>query len=103
MKKYILKFSLAFTLILFTFLPVFSQIEIAPWGNITGIIIDGQLMEFESNLSVVQKDWSHITATGKERQRPKYTRNGDEQIVSTNIDSLYFTEVVRDAGKVVLT
>ena len=99
MKKHIFKFSLLLTIFLFISQLLFSQIEIAPWGNIKGIRIDGQLMEFESNLSVVQNDWSHIIATAKERQRPKYARNGKEQIVTTNIDSLYITEVVTDAGK----
>ena len=78
---------------------MFSQTEVEPWGNITGIRIEGQLMEFETNISVVQKDWSQINATGKERQRPKYSRKGDEPIISSNIDSLYFTETVADAAK----
>jgi hypothetical protein len=99
MKKYIFKVSLSTVFFLFTFLSLFSQTEVEPWGNITGIRIDGQLMEFESNISVVQNDWSRIHATGKEKQRPKYSRKGNEQIISSNIDSLYFTETVADAGK----
>lgn len=79
--------------------PMFSQTEVEPWGNITGIRIDGQLMAFETNISVVQNDWSQISATAKEKQRPKYSRKGDAQIISSNIDSLYFTETVTDTGK----
>lgn len=99
MTKYIFKISSAIALMLISFQPLFSQTEVEPWGNITGIRIDGQLMEFETNISIVQKDWSQVKATAKERQRPKFSREGDKQIISSNIDSLYFTETVADAGK----
>ena len=99
MIKYFVRFTSVLIALLFASVAAFSQVDLEPWGNIAGIRVGGQLMEFESNLSVVQNDWLHITATAKERQRPKYTRNGDEQTVTTNIDSLYITEVVTDAGK----
>ena len=57
------------------------------------------LMEFETYLAVVRKDWTRIKATGKERQRPRYNRNGKQQVVRTVIDSLYFTETVTDVEK----
>jgi hypothetical protein len=69
------------------------------WGNLTGIRVDGQLMEFESSLRVVEKGWNSLTATGKERQRPKYDREGDKQTVITEIRGMKFTEVVGDCGK----
>ncbi|MGH2563763.1 MAG: hypothetical protein ACRDE5_04585, partial [Ginsengibacter sp.] len=98
MTKYI-KTGITLAFFLIVFLPVFSQTEVEPWGNITGIRVHGQLMEFETNISVVQKGWSAINATGKEKQRPKYSREGDKQIISTNIDSLFIKEVVADAGE----
>ncbi|MGI4729216.1 MAG: hypothetical protein ACRYGB_11645 [Janthinobacterium lividum] len=75
-----------------------AQTEVEPWGNITGIRMDGQLMPFETSLSIIGKD-GKITSTGKEKQRPKYTRQGNAQLISTQIDSLYFTEKVSDAGR----
>ncbi len=75
----------------------YTQVEIEPWGNLRGIRIDGQLMEVPGSIAVV-KDGGSITATGKEKQRPKYVRNGTRQIVTTNIDSLYITETVEDQG-----
>jgi hypothetical protein len=75
---------------------VYGQVEMAPWGNITGIRIDGQLIGFESSLRLVENDWSKINATAKERQRPKYIRDGNKQIVTTKIDSVSFTEIVED-------
>lgn len=98
MTKYI-KAGITIVFFLIVFLPVFSQTEVEPWGNVTGIRVEGQLMEFETNISVIQKGGATINATGKEKQRPKYTREGDKQIISTNIDSLYIKEVVADAGE----
>jgi hypothetical protein len=60
---------------------VIAQPEVMAWGNMTGIRIEGQLMEFESSLRVMEKNWSHFTATVKERQQLKYDcdgHNGDE-------------------------
>jgi hypothetical protein len=78
--------------------PVYSQTEVEPWGNITGIRVDGQLMGFESSIWVVGKDWSAIVYTAKERQRPHYTREGKAQHISTLVDSLSFNEAVEDIG-----
>nr|MDQ6890471.1 hypothetical protein [Bacteroidota bacterium] len=74
----------------------YAQTELAPWGNITGIRIDGQLMNFESSLRVVENNWSYIKATARERQRPTYLREGNKQIVTTKIDSITFTETIED-------
>ncbi|HET7117333.1 MAG TPA: hypothetical protein VFI29_12625 [Hanamia sp.] len=93
------KHSLLSTVIFFITMQLFAQAELEPWGNISGIRIDGQLMEFQTNLCVVQNNWKDINTTAKEKQRPHYTRNGYTQTVLTNLDSLYFTEDVTDKGK----
>src|SRR6185437_16920753 len=82
----------------------FSQTEVEPWGNITGIRKGGQLFEFESAISVVGSN-GRVKATGRERQQPRYKRNGDAQEINTRIDSLFFKEVVADvaAGKARVT
>jgi hypothetical protein len=98
-KLFFLKFSFILTCYIFISSSAFSQVELEPWGNLAGIRIDGQLMEVESNLSVVKNDWANIKSTGKERQRPHYQRKGNQQIVTTNIDSLFFSETVFDSGK----
>jgi O-glycosyl hydrolase len=74
----------------------YSQAEVEPWGNITGIRKHGQLFDFESSIKVV--NGNRTISTGKERQRPHYKRNGDEQVVTTNIDSLFFKETLKDIG-----
>lgn len=82
-----------------------AQAELAPWGNLTGIRVSGQLMEFESRLVLVRKDSTDVLFTGKEMQRPKYERRGGAQVVTTSLDQLLFTETVRDstAGSALVT
>lgn len=94
-----LTFKTCFAVLFAVILParhLFAQAEFKPWGNLDGIRIKGQLMEFNTRLVVVYTDWKKIHFTGKEMQRPKYTRNSDElQEVTTMIDSLQFTETVK--------
>ena len=100
MRRLANKVNCVLLLFLFFFLSysVSGQVEIEPWGNLKGIRIDGQLMEVQSSIAVV-KDWSSIQATEKEKQLPKFIRKGNQQIITTNIDSLYFTETVVDTGE----
>jgi hypothetical protein len=72
----------------------FGQAEVEPWGNITGIRKNGQLFDVESSIVVVKG--LYLVSTAKERQQPKYKRSGDEQIITTNMDSLFIKEVVKD-------
>ncbi|MEO6638324.1 MAG: hypothetical protein ABIN25_08610 [Ginsengibacter sp.] len=88
-------------LIVFFIIPAFinsamAQAEVAPWGNITGIRVGGQLMKFESSLRLVENNWATVKTTAMERQRPKYMREGNRQIITTKIDNVNFTERVED-------
>lgn len=74
-----------------------AQVEVAPWGNLTGIRTEGQLLEFGTSLRIVKVD-GKVTETGKERQRPNYARQGNQQVVTTRLDSLNFVETVQDTG-----
>jgi len=82
----------------------FAQAEMEPWGNITGIRKQGQLFDFESRIQIINSK-GLILSTAKERQRPYYKRSGNEQLVATNIDSLFFKETVHDlsGGKIKVT
>ena len=46
---------------------LFAQPEVYPWSNISGIRLDGELMELNSTLGFVGADWSTIRKTAKER------------------------------------
>jgi hypothetical protein len=47
---------------------------------------------------VLSANGKRVAATAKEKQSPKYSRRGDDQIVVTRIDSLFFSQTVTDAG-----
>ncbi len=78
---------------------LFAQTEVMAWGNLTGIRVEGQLMEFETSLRVVGKDWERIEATGKEQQRPKYRREGETQTVITSLGKVVFQQEAKENGK----
>lgn len=79
--------------------PLNAQPEVMAWGNLTGIRMEGQLMEFETSLRVVEKGWLHFNATGKERQQPKYDREGLKQTVNTGIRGIRFLEMIEECDK----
>ncbi len=97
--NYLFRFAILFIINFFASQFLYAQTELEPWGNISGIRVDGELMGIQSNLSIVKNNWSEINFTAKERQRPHYERKGDQQIVTTRIDSLFFTETISEAGK----
>lgn len=76
-----------------------AQTEVMAWSNITGIRVDGQLMEFETSIRAVSKGWTYQDATGKERRRTKYDREGNLQIVTSNIARCNFSQTVMENGK----
>jgi hypothetical protein len=80
---------------------VYSQAEITPWGNLTGIRKQGHLLPLKTSLQYIKSDGVQVLTTERERQRPIYKRNGNQQTVSTNLDSLYFEKTVteQDGGK----
>jgi hypothetical protein len=78
---------------------LYSQAVVEAWGNIKGIRVEGDLMQMESSLDVIKTGWSGIVSTAKERQRPRYRREGNIQTVTTRIDSFYFIQQLEDIGK----
>lgn len=102
--KNILKYSVAGCLVILALINhVVAQTEVEAWGNLKGIRIDGQLINFESSIDVINSDWSTNNATGKERQHPGYVRNANRQIITTQLDSFYITEQIEDLSKGIST
>jgi hypothetical protein len=93
-----LKILIAGLLFIQPFYLVSAQTEVMAWGNITGIRVEGQLMEFETSLKVADKDWNSINSTGRERQRPKYNRTGDTQTVNTEFAGFKFVQEANENG-----
>ena len=67
-----------------------SQTIMTPWGNITGMRVDGQPVTFEAGLRIVCEDWSGFSAAVKYLQSPHYTRNGEQRVVESEIDGMCF-------------
>ena len=74
----------------------YGQAELQPWGSLSGIRVEGQLMPLGTDIRVLGKAGEVMRVTAKERQRPHYIRQGNTQIVQTNLDSLYIIETVQD-------
>ncbi len=73
-----------------------AQTEVEAWGNLKGVRINGQLINFESAIAVINSDWSKVNTTAKERQHPKFDRQGNKQIITTQLDSFYIVEQLED-------
>ena len=93
---FLLRVGSIFCLMLCLLAHAFGQTEVEPWGNITGIRVGGQLMNFETSIQVVSNQFTDIQATALEKQHPKYHREGNTQIVTTRIDSFYFIEKIEE-------
>jgi len=60
----------------------FGQPEVMAWGNLTGIRVDGHLLEFGTSLCVAQPDLAGVSCTGRERQNNNYSRDGKAETVT---------------------
>ncbi len=78
---------------------IHAQTEVMAWGNLNGIRVEGQLMEFGTSLCVVGNNWTNITQTAKEKQQPKYHREGNTQNVTTSLGGFEFVQLVKENGK----
>ncbi|MDR0994970.1 MAG: hypothetical protein LBL81_01620 [Tannerella sp.] len=76
-----------------------AQTEVMAWGNITGLRVDGELIDFESSFRVVDKGWTGLDFTGRERQQTQFRRDGASQIVTSSVQRVRFIETVTDKAK----
>lgn len=78
--------------------PSLAQTEVMAWSNITGVRVDGELIDFESSLRVGDMK-TYAEPTQKEWQQPQYHREGNTQEVTTSIRKVNFTQKVTDLEK----
>lgn len=72
--------------------------EVMAWSNITGVRLDGELIDFESTLRVGSFE-GYMESTGREKQgRIKYRREGLSQIVNIPMHGAHFTQTVTDVN-----
>ena len=77
---------------------LFAQPELYPWGNLSGIRVDGELMELNTSLALVGAGWSEISSTGKEKAQYSFHREGSTQFTNISIDGLLFDQSVEALG-----
>lgn len=70
--------------------------EVMAWSNITGVRLEGELIDFESTLRVGVPG-GEIESTGREKQnRIRYNRDGDTQTTITPMHGAVITQTVTD-------
>ncbi|MCB0667980.1 MAG: hypothetical protein KDC80_19270 [Saprospiraceae bacterium] len=87
-----------FFLIFYLTNPSFTQPEVAPWSNIKGIRLDGELVQLNSSLGFVGQDWTSVRRTAKERAAYSYERSGNIQHTPIRIDSFLYDQRVEYLG-----
>ena len=90
----------------------FAQPEVMAWGNLTGMRVDGHLLELATSMCVAQPELAGVSCTGREKQQNSYARNGKTETVTIQIRparefrdpqgglgwTMAATEVVEDTG-----
>lgn len=70
--------------------------EVMAWSNITGVRLEGELIDFESTLRVGVPG-GEIESTGREKQnRIRYNRDGNTQTTRTPMHGAVITQTVTD-------
>lgn len=73
--------------------------EVMAWSNITGIRVEGELVDFESSLRIGVPG-GKIEATARERQNKiQYKREGSTQITTTPMHGALITQKVTDVDR----
>ena len=83
--------------------PLFGQAECTGWCSLTGLRVEGQLMEFGTNFRLVKPDGSNFVENVNEGVRPRISRNGSRLTLTGDFQGLAFTQVVEDVGPGVAT
>ena len=70
-----------------------SQAEFTTWGNLTGIRVNNQLMEFHTSLVVEYQD-GYTRRTRKEGQEIDFQRNGRQKTFSYNMQHVNWKQAI---------
>ena len=75
-----------------------SQAEFTTWGNLTGIRVDNQLMEFNSSLAVENR-FGDTWRTRKEGQQIDFQRKNGKKVFSYKMGDLQWTQAISSTKK----
>ena len=78
---------------------ILAQAEFTTWGNMTGIRVDNQLMEFNSSLVLMKSNWDNAWITRKEGQDIDFKRNQGIKTFSYQMDSINWKQTINDVEK----
>jgi hypothetical protein len=90
--------SVAVCAVVFPNCQAYGQAECTGWCSLTGIRVEGQLMEFGTGFRLVKPDGSNYVQSADEAVRPNISRNGSKLTFSGNFQAMTFTQVVDDVG-----
>jgi hypothetical protein len=89
----------------------FAQPEVMAWGNLTGLRVEGHLLELGTSMCVAQPELAAVSCTGREKQQNNYSRNGKTETVTVHMRAprefrdpqgagwtMAATEIVEDTG-----
>ncbi|SPE33965.1 conserved exported hypothetical protein [Candidatus Sulfopaludibacter sp. SbA6] len=89
----------------------FAQPEVMAWGSLTGLRVDGHLLELSTSMCIAQPELAGVSCTGREKQQNSYSRNGKTETVRVQMRAprefrgpqgagwmMTATEVVEDTG-----
>ncbi len=76
--------------------PATVHTEVMAWSNMTGVRLDGELIDFESTLRVGRPDGKQEKSGREKQQRIRYDRNGLTQTTITPMHGATFTQSVTD-------
>ncbi len=62
-----------------------AQPEVMAWGNLTGLRVDGHLLELATSICVAQPQLTRVSCTGRERQQNSYKRSGKVETVTVEM------------------
>jgi mannose/cellobiose epimerase-like protein (N-acyl-D-glucosamine 2-epimerase family)/O-glycosyl hydrolase len=79
--------------------PALVHTEVMAWSNITGVRLEGELIDFESSLRVGTMG-GEMEKSGREKQQHiRYTRDGHTQKTITPMHGVEFTQTVTDVDQ----
>jgi hypothetical protein len=62
-----------------------AQPEVMAWGNLTGVRVEGHLLELSTSMCVAQPELAGVSCTGREKQQNNYSRNGKTETVTVRM------------------
>jgi hypothetical protein len=77
---------------------LFGQAECTGWCSLTGIRVEGQLMEFGTGFRLVKPDGTNYLQNVNEGVRPRINRDGAKLTLTGNFQGMAFTQVVDDTA-----